>query len=187
MNQNAMFKPALIAGVLMGIFSAVPPLSFFNCFCCAWVIAGGVLAAHLYVKNSLTVVTLGTGAALGLLTGVIGAIVDTLFSIPLQILMRRMLAGFTDQFGRMLSDLPNLTPELRDIMTSALKANAGPTVIGVIFGGIVNIVVFSIMATLGGVLGVAVFEKRKVGDRMPLAQPPINLPPPPGPPEPPEQ
>ncbi len=37
MNEQGMFKPALIGGVLLGVLSAIPLVSALNCFCCAWV------------------------------------------------------------------------------------------------------------------------------------------------------
>lgn len=52
MNQEGMLKPALTGGVLLGILSALPFVSAFNCLCCAWVIGGGMLAAHLFVSSS---------------------------------------------------------------------------------------------------------------------------------------
>src|SRR5512136_504093 len=98
MDQEAMLKPALIGGVLLGVLSATPIVSAANCICCAWVIGGGVFAAYLFVKESPRAVTLGKGVALGLLAGIIGAVVDTLFSIPLHLALRGLGSGFADQF-----------------------------------------------------------------------------------------
>src|SRR5512137_1271769 len=88
MNKDSFLKSALIGGVALGVLSALPVLGAVNCLCCAWVIGGGMLAAHLYVKDSPTPVTLGTGVLLGLLAGVVGAVVDTLFTIPLHMALR---------------------------------------------------------------------------------------------------
>jgi hypothetical protein len=186
MNQNTMLRPALIGGVLLGILSAIPPLSLGNCLCCAWIIGGGVLAAHLYVKSSPTVVTLGSGVALGLFTGAIGGIVSALFSIPVQMLMSSMLAEYTGQARQMLGDLPNLPPAVRELIMSTTSGRL--SILSVIVAGFFDLVVYSIIAMLGGVLGVAIFEKRKIGGPPPTYQPPLNIPPPPPPPiNPPEQ
>lgn len=185
MNQNGMLKPALIAGVLMGILSAIPPLSLFNCLCCAWVIGGGVLAAHLYVKSSPMAITLGSGFALGLLTGAIGGLVSTIFNIPVQILMSSVLAEYAGQARQMLSELPNLPPALREVIASA--TSGGLSVVTVVLSGFFNLVVYSLIAMLGGVLGVAIFEKRKIAGPVPPNQPPINISPPTPPPPPPPE
>ena len=34
-------RAALIGGVTLGLLCAIPPVSFGNLFCCAWVIGGG--------------------------------------------------------------------------------------------------------------------------------------------------
>ena len=176
MNQNTMLRPALIGGVLLGIFSAVPPLSFFNCACCAWVIGGGVLAAHLYVKASPHVVTLGTGVGLGLLTGTIGGIVSTIFSIPVQMLLNSVFAEYAAQARRMISELPNIPPVWREMILSS--GNAGLSLLSVVVAGFVTVVVYALFAMLGGVLGVAIFEKRSVQRPPEVPPPPANIPPP---------
>ena len=181
MNQNAMWKPALIGGVLLGILSAVPPVNLFNCVCCAWVIGGGILAAHLYVKNSPTPVKLGSGVLLGLLTGAIGGVVYTLFSIPIRILLSKFGMGMAEEVQQVLSNL-NLPPETRDLVTSMMANTGSLHIVFTLIAGLVNIIIYAVIAMLGGVLGVAIFEKRKVDTPPPTYQPPIHLPPPPPPP-----
>ncbi len=183
MTQNAMWRPALIGGVLLGILSAIPPFSFFNCACCAWVIGGGVLAAHLYVKSSPSVVTLGSGVGLGLLTGVVGGIVSTIFSVPVQILMRSVFSRYAEQAREMISELPNIPQPWRDMLLSS--SNTGFNIASLVLSAMVTVIVFSLFGMLGGVLGVAIFEKRKVEGPPPTYRPPFSIPPPPSPPPPP--
>jgi hypothetical protein len=173
MNEERLFKPALIGGVLLGILSSLPRV---GCLCCAWAIGGGALAAYLYVKDSPSSVTLGRGVSLGLLTGFIGAIVNGLFSIPLQI-MRNQEGGLTEQIKEVMNQMPNLPPETRQ-MAEELSAHAG---IIYAFGIIFMIAFFCLFGMVGGTIGVALFEKRKPGGSAPPTyQPPDNvtLPPP---------
>ena len=182
MNEDTMLKPALIGGVLLGILSALPLVNYFNCFCCAWVIAGGVLAARLYVKDSAVPVTLGRGLAVGLLTGVIGTIVFALFSIPL-ILMSRGGSGIMEQLKQAAEQVPNMPPQTREAIAS-LAAQGGVNTLIYIVGFIVTLVLYSLVAMIGGAIGVAIFEKRKTGSGQPEPppqQPPADLPPPPPP------
>jgi hypothetical protein len=175
-DSNQMWKPAAIGGILLGILSAIPPFSFFNCACCAWVIGGGVLAAHFYVKASPTVVSLGNGLFLGLLTGAIGGAVTTVFNIPMQILMRGIMEQYAGEARQMISEIPNLPPAVREIVQNASAGKITPIV--VLFSLFFNITIYGVVAMLGGALGVAIFEKRK-------AEPPLpNIPPPPPPPPP---
>jgi hypothetical protein len=177
MNDHSMWKPALIAGLLLGVFSALPPLSLVNCFCCAWVIGGGVLAAHLYIRSSPSVVTLGGGVGLGALTGAVGGAVTTFFNIPVQFLMSTLFARYADQARQMLAGIPELPPAFREIILAS--GNARFSVFSFVLSLFLNVAIFALIAMLGGVLGVALFEKRKVARFPPSAQPPADLPPPP--------
>jgi hypothetical protein len=183
MNEERMLKPAVIGGVLLGILSALPFIAFFNCFCCAWVIGGGVLASYMYVKDSPIPVTLGRGVALGLLTGVIGAIVSALFSIPLFLIANRAGRGLS-QLRQALEQLPNVPPETLDRLR-ALSERGGIDVFFIAIGFVFMLVIYSLVAMLGGAIGVAVFEKRKPAagrpPEIPSYEPPQTPPPPPPP------
>lgn len=181
MNQEGMLKPALTGGVLLGILSALP---LFNCLCCAWVIGGGMLAAHLYVSNSPVTVTLGRGITLGLFAGIIGGVVDTLLSIPLHLLLSRMGMGLVEQMRQTLDRIPNLPAETRTMLESIFSGSGEIAIAFLIFTGFLKMVIYGIIAMMGGALGVALFEKRKLdsgfgGGQLPPSQPPVNIPPPP--------
>ncbi len=189
MNQEGMLKPALIGGVLLGILSVIPVISLGNCLCCAWVIGGGALASYLYVKGSPVGVTLGRGVALGLLTGAIGALVDTLFSIPLQVLLSRLGMGASEEIQQMLEQIPQFPPELKRTVLSLLTGGKGISFLVILFGALFKLVIYSIVAMIGGALGVAIFEKRDARGQGPGPgadfRPPTDgtpLPPPPPPP-----
>jgi hypothetical protein len=184
MNDHGILKPALIGGILLGILSALPVIQAFNCVCCAWVIGGGILAANLYVKSAPAAVTLGSGAGLGLLTGSIGGMVYILFSIPMM-LLRNAGAGILEETRHSLSEIPNLPPAFRDAIAS-MPTGGSALALLMVFSALLFLVMFSVMGMLGGVLGVAIFEKRKISDRAPAAGLPIVLPPPPPPPDSPE-
>jgi hypothetical protein len=181
MNEGSMLKPALIGGILLGVLSALPILSFFNCFCCAWVIGGGIVAARFYVKESTIPVTLGRGVALGLCTGAIGALVSALFSIPIYLLINASGSGFMEQMRQQIDRTPNLPPETREMLRAMLQQGE-MTLFLFVFGFFLMLVIYSLFAMLGGTIGVAIFEKRKAG-AVPLEptsyQPPMDLPPPP--------
>ena len=181
MNDSRMLKPALIGGVLLGILSSVPFISLFNCFCCAWVIVGGVVAAYLYVKESPTPVTLGGGVALGLIAGIIGSFVSALFSIPLRMLTHQAGIDVMEQMKHTLDQLPNVPPETRELIAKlSTQGNLGTTIF--IVGLLGMLVIYSLFAMIGGAIGIAIFEKRKPGSapgNPPPYLPPTGAPPPP--------
>jgi hypothetical protein len=178
MDREGMLKSALAGGVLLGVLSALPLVNLVNCLCCAWVIAGGVLAAYLYVKGSPFPVTLGSGLVLGLLAGAIGAIVDTVLSIPLNVVMTNVGMGLSEQTRDMVDMFPNLPPETRDAVLDMLSAGPGTGLFFLLMAGVFKLVVYALIAMLGGALGVALFEKRKTGTQ-PVVAPPVYPPPPP--------
>jgi hypothetical protein len=183
MNWEAMLKPALIAGVLVGVLSALPLVSALNCFCCAWVIGGGVWAAYLLIQASPITVTLGRGAALGLATGAIAATVDTLFSIPLHFALAGVGSGIAEQMNEVLRQVPDVPPDVREALRSVFSDNRGVGVLFLVLTGFFKLIIYSAVCMLGGAVGVAIFEKRPPGTDLPPSppayRPPQDFPPPP--------
>ncbi len=77
MNARSMWLSALIAGAAMGLLGNLPLINFVNCILCLWVWLGGGLAVVLYrrFQGGQPVGTQGQAAALGAITGVIGALI----------------------------------------------------------------------------------------------------------------
>jgi hypothetical protein len=182
MNQDSFLKSALIGGVALGVLSALPVLGAVNCLCCAWVIGGGMLAAHLYVRDSPTPVTLGTGVLLGLLAGAIGAVVDTLFAIPIHMALRGS-AEMTEQMREWADEIPNLPEQSREILRTITSGGMAVGSFLFVVTAFFKLIVYGAVAMIGGALGVALFEKRKIGTAVADIRPPYE--PPPGPPPPP--
>lgn len=162
--MNNKLKPALIGGVLLGILSVIPFVSSLNVCCCLWAILGGMLAAHLYIKNSPTPVRSGDGAVIGALAGVIGAVIVLVLGIPISYAMgptmRNMLVGIVENIDRQQAEL------LRQRFEAA-----GDSIVGVIINTVILAVLLIIFSVIGGLIGTALFEKRKGG--------PVPPPPPP--------
>ena len=163
--MNNKLKPALIGGVVLGILSVIPFVSAGNVCCCLWAILGGMLASNLYVRNSPTPVNAGEGAVVGALAGIVGAAIYVIIGIPINYAMgptmRNLLLGL----------LENADPRQADLMRRQLEA-AGDAIAPHIIQGLLFAVLLFVFALIGGLLGVAIFEKRKGG--APPA-PPINV------------
>lgn len=154
-------KPVLIAGPALGLLlvitvlvSAVPFLKLIGCCNCLWPIAGGAVATMLYVKGSLTPASILDGAVLGALAGVIGGLIYLIIGLP--------ISYFLNGVEAMDAQIRQLSPEFP----------LGGVVVMVI-GGIVGFVIFVVLATIGGLIGVPIFEKRKATIDMP--PPPQNF------------
>ena len=136
--MNNKLKPALLGGLIVGVLSAIP---FSNYCCCIWSIGGGVLAAFLYIKSSPTPVTMGDGAMVGGLAGVVGGIIYLIIGLPIAIFFG--MAAMTEQLTRSGVELP---------FSGTLL---------MVVAGIIGAIILVVLATLGGIIGVAIFEKRK--------------------------
>src|ERR1044072_5604628 len=77
-------KPALLGGLIVGILSAIP---FLNYCCCIWGIGGGLLAGMLYIKSAPLPVKVGEGAVVGVLTGIVGAVLYFIIGVPIAYLI----------------------------------------------------------------------------------------------------
>lgn len=168
--MNNKLQPALIGGIVLGLLSAIPFLSLGNACCCSWAILGGALASYLYVNSSPVPVRTGDGAVLGLIAGAIGAAIYLVVGIPLGFLMQsallEFLGGFVQRFGPEAAEAFRQQAEIAQGQTIAQQLPAA------ILTGLIGSVLLVGFATIGGLIGVAIFEKRKGGMDGPLPPPP---------------
>lgn len=167
--------PALVGGVFIGVTSALPILEFLNCACCMLVIGGGVLATYMYLREypaGLPPITYGEGAGVGVLAGIVGGFVWSFVGIPLLFIKTRMGMGFGDvgEIQEALSD-PEIPPFVREIL-EGLFTGGGMSLLMILTSIVTYFMVSIIFATLGGILGVALFQKKA---------PPVAAAPPPPP------
>ncbi len=167
--MNGKLKPALLGGAIFGIASGLPIIRWLNCACCALVAGGGFLAAHLYQKESPKPIQYGDGAVLGLLTGVIGGLIETVVSLPFSLLSFAVFDSSELQDLLRGMDLPPEVNEWVGMLTAQEMMVGSTLVITMIW----SLVIWLIFATIGAIIGVAVFQKPAV---------PSPGPPPPGPP-----
>jgi hypothetical protein len=138
--MNNKLKPALLGGLIVGILSAIPLINY---CCCIWTLGGGVLAAFLYIKSSPTPVKMGDGAMVGGLAGVVGGVIYFLLSLPINIFFG--MAAMEQQLSRSGISIPF------------------SGVVLVLLSSFIGAIILALLTALGGILGVAIFEKRKDG------------------------
>jgi hypothetical protein len=145
-------KPALIGGLIVGFLSLIPFIQAFNICVCLWAWVGGAVAAKLLIANSPQPLTSSDGAKIGLFAGLIGAAIFFLIGTPIAVW----------QMDRTMEDLSALlTPseESREIL-ERIEQNPGIKFILLIFTSAIGGLLLLGFTVLGGVLGVALFEKR---------------------------
>ncbi|MDQ1728221.1 MAG: hypothetical protein QOD33_346 [Pyrinomonadaceae bacterium] len=160
--MNNKLKPAIIGGVVIGLLSIIPVIGLGNVCCCLWAILGGLLATYLYVKNSAVPATTGDGAIVGAIAGAIGGAIVIVLGIPISI----VAGGVTRAL--LLRIIESIDPSQAEMLRMQMAASAGSIGSEIMFA-IILAICLVIFSTLGGLLGVPLFEKRKAG----------NVPPPP--------
>jgi hypothetical protein len=158
-------QPALLGGALLGVLSALPIVSIGNMCCCLWVVAGGLVAAYILQQNHPAPITPGDGALVGFMAGMFGAVVYVIVSVPVNLVsgpvQRQMLES-------VLERQPDLPVQMREAL-QRMDVGGGWILVNFAF----MLVVGMIFATIGGVIGAAIFSRNV---------PPPAAPPPPGPP-----
>lgn len=159
--MNDKLKPAIIGGVILGVLSAIPAV---NTCCCIWALVGGLLAANMYIKASPNPVTPADGAIVGAIAGVVGAVLIVVVGIPLQLIfgaaMMSMMGGYIQSVD------PSQAAQVQEAMSAGLGIGRA------ILNGLIYSVIAVIFSAVGGLLGVAIFEKRKGGPGVPPPPPP---------------
>jgi hypothetical protein len=149
--DSARLQPALLAGVFIGVLSALPIINAGNCCCCLWILAGGALAVYLRQQNSPAPIDAAEGALLGLLAGLIGGVIGAVLSIPIHMMTGPWIEGMMQ---RMMAQNPDLPPEARDAIERFSTGGAMR-----LASALINIVISTVFGMLGGLLGVAIFKK----------------------------
>jgi len=147
-----MFVPALIGGAVAGVLSGLP---FLNCLCCLWIIGGAALAAFLTAKDSPISLKAGDGAVIGALTGVAAAVVDSLIGLPLRGLNTAVMRRMMERLSEFSQDMPSGW----DKIFNRTATEFSPAMF--FLGLFISAAIFAAVGTLGGILGVALFGKKK--------------------------
>ena len=158
MMNNPKIKSALIGGGAFGVIAALPYINMLNVLCCALYIGGGVLAAYFYLKEQTSPLAspYGDGALVGVMAGVIGGIVTTFVSAALVALG---LAPDWSDPATVLSELESLGVEIPGVAGEAMtQEHVDEAILGMEL--VINVVMFAIFATIGGLVGVAIFHKK---------------------------
>lgn len=183
--MNDKTTPAILGGIFIGVTSALPGINLLNCFCCGLVIGGGIIAARSLIRNSPLPISTTDGAVVGLIAGGIGAAIKTVLEIPIKMLLFRFGADNMSQLRDIIDSIEGMPPGVKDMVSNMMTGTMSVAAIMVEF--LFALVIYAIFATIGGMLGVKIFEKRPPGlpPSSSMPPPPYNNPAPPPPLQPP--
>lgn len=159
MMDNPKFKAALIGGGAFGVLAALPYINMLNVVCCALFIGGGVLAAYLYLKDQPAAEKrpYGDGALVGLIAGAIGGVVTTIVNA---LVIASGLGPDTSEAAAAFDQLDQTGIEIPDFVRDMMGAG-GISGAMLVTQLVMNVILFGIFATLGGLVGVAIFHKKE--------------------------
>ena len=152
MNEQrpGMFIPALIGGGIAGLLSGIPLVS---CLCCLWIIGGGIIAVYFLAKDSSVALNPGDGAIVGVFSGIIAAVVGLLISIPLAPLENKLFKNLLVEFSEYMDEMP---AGFESLLNNSFQAPLYMLLLGLV----INVVIFSALGALGGVIGISIFKNR---------------------------
>ncbi len=163
-NRSLYFRPAMYAGLILAIINFAPGLDLLNCFCCAGLFIGGVLAVLFYrtdLPPDQPIMNID-GFYLGLWSGIFGAGFETILNITigpyiadikfhmLENIIKRMLSG---------TQIPS---NIMDQLSQAIAAAKRPGLIDTLLSFFMIVVVYSIFTIFGALLTAAFIQKRNV-------------------------
>jgi hypothetical protein len=161
-------KYALISGAVFGFLGGAPFVSMLNCVCCALIIGSGFLAAMLSANESKSLgvqFTPGNGAVVGFVTGVVYGVADTITATISGLLFQEAAVEWMLDALELIDDLP---PEVIDLITGQSSLGLAASIV---LGLIIKIGFGIIFATLGGLIGGAVFKSEPAAPAPPVTPP----------------
>lgn len=152
-NQKpGMFVPALIGGSVAGVLSGIP---FISCFCCVWIIGGAMLASYLLSKDSPVALSVGDGAIVGILTGIVATVARLFASLlPVHGYYREFVQRLTERFAEYTEEMPAG-------WESWLEREGSGSVFMFMMGLMMTVAFFAALGALGGIIGISLFGKKK--------------------------
>ena len=146
-------QSALLGGVFIGVLSALPVINVANYCCCMWVVGGGLLTAYLETQREAQSIAVARGAFLGLIAGIVGALVWLLASLALTPLLVPFQQAMTEALGRVAADAdPAVRAQLEQVST--LAASPFRWVLGFVLQLFIGI----LFGSAGGAIGAVVFR-----------------------------
>ena len=182
-------RPALLAGLVIGVIAGVPGLNLINCCCCAGILFGGALAYYLYLQEYRALpspedpqyrIWVGTipvdirlapepsdALILGIAAGIAGALAATFIRAFISLtlgpleneMLQKAITRLADYLERQGSVPSGTFDQLREQLAKSLEEAHS-------FGGFLrelffSLILYPIFAMLGGLIGYGLFGRRR--------------------------
>ncbi len=140
MNTRTLWIASLSGAVLTTLLSNLPLIGIVNCVVCAWFWGGGIFAVWLYRRLGGATPTMRQGLTIGALTGLLAGALGFALSFTGVSGLQGMLQGLPAEATSGMQDMPAW---------------------GVIVFNVLGVVFNIAFGTLGGWLGVTIFNRTR--------------------------
>jgi hypothetical protein len=113
-----------------------------------------MLAAYLLAKDSPVALTAGDGAIVGVFTGIVAVVVQTILSFLFRPANREFFRRMMERFAEYTEEMP---PGFEDFLEGGSTQVSVPLFL---IGILVSAIVFSALGALGGIIGISLFGKK---------------------------
>jgi len=144
MSWKNFFIASLAGGAAMALLSNIPILSLGNCLLCLWVWGGGLLGAWMYKKLQGSV-TVGDGAWIGALAGLIGGVISAFF-----LYLGAASASILPQLTALLPPEFQVQMDLERLVRETVTTIA-----------LLEVLVFIFIGSIGGLIGGAILRNKE--------------------------
>ncbi len=163
-------RAVLLGGLVIGGLWGIPFLNFINCCCCAGILLGGVLTSYLYREEfveGMPPFESSDGLIVGLMAGIVGAVVATFIGNLVHIIFgpvgAELMKEIVEKIIQRLEEqgsIPSGTYDqiLEDMQKEMYKS---VTFDEVLKDFLFSVIILLIFGMLGGLLGYAIFGRRK--------------------------
>lgn len=161
MSEPDRSQPALIGGLIVGLLSVLPLVQAANACCCLWAWVGGATTAKLYIDRSPQRVSWAEAARIASIAGLLGAVMRVFIGTPIELATFPASLRAMEELAKSMADpqkqrLLEMVSTLQDLSTAqALLQFLLPA-------SVLGAMVLFAFTVLGGLLGVALYEKRPV-------------------------
>ncbi len=164
MEQPSKFTPVIISSAVIIVISLFPFLNFINLLCCAGVIIGGAAGTAYYnnqLKKTGTQIQYKDGVAIGILSGVLSALIVVIGTTIMTILVKQNpipeIYRMIDMQG--INIPPDVDKFLQQISDEYTKRGFSFTLTLITL--VVDLIAYPIFSAVGGMLAVQIFGKKK--------------------------
>lgn len=164
MHHPNKLAPVLVSSIVIIIISLFPFLNFINLACCAGVILGGGAGTFYYIsqlKKVGEVIQYKDAAAIGILSGILSALVVVIFTTLITMAMHQNpIPEIYKIFDANKIQIPPEAEQFMQKISAEYNKNGFSITLTLITLGC-DIITYPLFSTIGALLAVTIFGKRK--------------------------